>query len=66
MTEGNVKGCLQRVEIGLVQRYVLNAEVASQNLNGQLFVLNPVDVFAELLYHDLLNDRLYHLPSTSI
>ena len=66
MTEGHVEGSFQRVEIGLVEWYILNAEVASQNLNGKLFVLNPVDVFAELLDHNLLHYRFYHLLSTSI
>lgn len=56
VAEGDFKGCFQGIEELLIQRYVLNTEMASQHLNGQLVVLDSVDILAEFLDHDLLNN----------
>jgi hypothetical protein len=44
----------------MIEWYIFNAEVPSQDFDSQLVVLNPVDVFAEFLYHYFLDDGLYH------
>lgn len=56
MTVGNIKRSFQAVEKLMIERDVLNAEVSSKHFNGKLVVLDALDVLAELLYHDLLDD----------
>ena len=44
----------------MVERYILDAEEASKDFNGQFIVFDTMNVLAELFYHDLFDDRFYH------
>jgi hypothetical protein len=44
----------------VVEGDVLDAEEAAEDLDGELVILNAGEVLAELLDHDLLDDRLDH------
>lgn len=60
MAEGDQKGRLHGVEEAVVERDVFDAEVSAQDLDGEFVVLDTVDVLAELLYHNLLDDGFDH------
>ena len=45
MTVGDVEGSLQSIEVIIIESNVLDTEVAIHNLNCELLILDPLDVF---------------------
>lgn len=54
------KGSLERIEKILVEGYIFNAEITSQNLDCEFVVLNAVYKLTKFLNHYLFDDRFYH------
>lgn len=60
MTESDVYGSFESIEEGMVEGYILDAEEPAQHFDGEFIVLDAVDVLAELLDHDFLDDGFDH------
>lgn len=60
VAEGDQEGGFEGVEKAVVEGDVLDAKVPTQDFNCEFVVLDAVDVLAELLDHDLLDDGFDH------
>lgn len=69
-----LEGGFEFIEEGVIECNIFDAEVSAQHFNGELVVLDSLDVLAELLDHHLLDDRtdhpailiLYNLPPSDL